>query len=363
MKSSSFAGEIQVERRSSAKEQNSRPARWRRPGVLVGALVFAGGLCAIVMMPFFSSTASSELEDTKPIPAPVDGQRAFGYLKLVSDIGPRIAGSEANTRQRNMVVEHFKKLGASVKEEEFAAIHPLTGKRVKMVNVIGSWNPDRTERVVIGAHYDSRPFPDEEVDPNLRRARFIGANDGASGVALLMELAHHLKEFPTPWGVDLVLFDGEELVYEGPEGRQGEFFLGSKAFAKAHPNKKGAKVRYVAGFVVDMVAGKDLIIDKEPMSLKLAGGLVRQTWSVAERLDPPSKVFRNNVGREVQDDHLPLNNVGIPTIDIIDFEYPHWHRASDIPENCAPEGLKEVGRVLTGWLSLPKPPPAKKTRR
>ena len=97
-----------------------------------------------------------------------------------------------------------------------------------MVNLIGSWNPDRTsERVVIGAHYDTRPFPDEDRDPARRTLPFVGANDGASGVALLMEIAHHLDKLPTPWGVDLVLFDGEELVYGQGQDQDGEYFLGA----------------------------------------------------------------------------------------------------------------------------------------
>ena len=104
-----------------------------------------------------------------------------------------------------------------------------------------------------------------------------------------------------------------------------------------------------------MVGDKDLVIDKEPMSLKLAGSLMRQIWDIAEQLDPPATAFRNNVGQEVSDDHLPLNSAGIPTIDLIDFDYPHWHRASDTPDKCSAESLEQVGRVVTAWLALPKP--------
>src|SRR5437762_2418321 len=151
-------------------------------------------------------------------PAPIDGRRAYGYLKQICDIGPRIAGSEANARQRKLVAEHFTKRGGTVREQPFRAEHPLTGRRVDMVNLIGSWHPDRLQRVVIGAHYDTRPHPDQEDDPERRKLPFLGANDGASGVALLMEIAHHLDKLETSWGVDLVLFDGEELVY-GDEPR------------------------------------------------------------------------------------------------------------------------------------------------
>src|SRR5262249_48809332 len=157
-----------------------------------------------------------------------------------------------------------------------------------------------------------------EPDPAKRKAPFIGANDGASGVALLMEIAHHLKDSPTPWGVDLVLFDGEELVF-GPSGAtRGDYFLGSSAFARAYEAgraKDPNSPRYVAGLVLAMVGDRDLKIDKEPYSLARAPQLVAEVWSVARGLRAPA--FRDRVGPAVFDDHLKLNDGGIPAIDII----------------------------------------------
>ena len=285
---------------------------------------------------------------------PIDGERAYRYLKQLCDIGPRVAGSEANARQRKLVAEHFAKLGGKVREQPFRGRHPLNGQRVEMVNLIGSWKPERNQRIVIGAHYDTRPHPDEETDPERQKLPFLGANDGASGVALLMELAHHLADLETPVGVDLVLFDGEELVY-GNNPRAGEYFLGSKYFAQVYADqvdRRRTPVRYVAGMVLDMVGGKNLQINQEPNSLNLAPDLVREVWAIASRLQARS--FRFREGREVLDDHLPLNNVGIPAIDIIDFDYPYWHKADDLPENCSAESLAEVGRVVATWLTQPR---------
>ncbi len=146
-----------------------------------------------------------------PTPAPIDGKRAYGYLQQICKIGPRPAGSAANARQREMVAKHFKATGGTVREQPFSGTDPRSGAKVAMANLIGSWHPERARRVLLGAHYDTRPFPDEERDPEKRTTPFIGANDGASGVALLMEIAHHLSDLNTPWGVDLALFDGEEL--------------------------------------------------------------------------------------------------------------------------------------------------------
>jgi hypothetical protein len=287
-------------------------------------------------------------------PAPIDGQRAYGYLKQICEIGPRTAGSEANRRQRKLVADHFAKTGGKVREQPFRALHPVTGQPLVLANLIGSWNPDRLERVVIGAHYDTRPHPDEEDDPERHELPFLGANDGASGVALLMEIANHLNELETPWGVDLVLFDGEELVF-GNNPRVGEYFLGSREFARIYAdqrNNRRSRMRYAAGMVLDMVGGRNLQLNQEPNSLRAAPELVRQVWAVARGLNASS--FRTRQGREVLDDHLALIDVGIPAIDLIDFEYRYWHKADDLPEHCSAESLAEVGRVVTAWLALPR---------
>ena len=288
-----------------------------------------------------------------PTPPAIDGKRAYGYLKQICEIGPRTAGSAANTRQRELVKAHFKKMGGEIHEQPWRGEDPKTGQPLTFVNLIGSWHPERTERIVIGAHYDTRPHPDQEVDPNRFEMPFIGANDGASGVALLMEIAHHLDKLDTQWGVDLVLFDAEEIVY-GNRPTIGEYFLGSKEFARIYQEqtqKKTSTKRYAAGIVLDMVGGRNLQLPQDPYSMEHAPKLVNEIWSVAKSLD--ARAFVNRMGPEVTDDHIPLNEVGgIPTIDIIDFHYPYWHKADDVPENCSAESLEQVGRVVTAWLSV-----------
>lgn len=284
--------------------------------------------------------------------APINGARAYGYLKQINDLGPRPAGSAANTLQRQLVAQHFAQSGALVREQPFSGVDPVSRANVAMANLIGSWHPERTDRVVIAAHYDTRPFPDQETDPSLRQIPYLGANDGASGVALLMELANHLRSLPTSVGVDLVLFDGEELVYN----ERGEYFLGSNEFARVYNQEleQGKTAdRYKSALVLDMVGGKNLQLKKEPYSLQQAPGLVQEVWGVARRLKAPA--FRNRIGRPVLDDHVALSRGGIPAIDLIDFDYQYWHKSQDRPENCSPASLRQVGRVVTGWLSQYRP--------
>jgi glutaminyl-peptide cyclotransferase len=316
------------------------------PLLIVGA---AAGL-AVPFQQWFSPAEANAAMFASP-PA-IDGPRAYEYLKKIVAIGPHTAGSESNTRVRKLVAEHFTKMGAKVREQPFRAVHPVTGKPLLMSNLVASWKPDVLQRVVIGAHYDTRPHPDQE-DPNRRNLPFLGANDPGSGIAVLMEIANHLTDLDTRWGVDLVLFDGEELVF-GNDPRVGEYFLGSDEFARIYVeqrDRRRSKVRYAAGIVLDMVGGRELRIKQEPNSVDAAPQLVRQVWEVARSLRINS--FRFEEGREVMDDHLALIRAGIPTIDLIDFDYPYWHKADDLPENCAAESLADVGRVVTTWLTLP----------
>ena len=321
----------------------------------------AAGALRFPFQPWFSPAEANAT--MLAAPPPIDGERAYGYLKQIVEIGPHTAGSEANTRVRKLVADHFTKMGGKLREQPFRAVHPMTGKPLLMVNLVASWKPENLQRIVIGAHYDTRPHPDQEALPDRRNLPFVGANDPGSGIAVLMEIANHLTGLDTQWGVDLVLFDGEELVF-GNDPRVGEYFLGSDEFARVYVeqrDRRRSKMRYAAGMVLDMVGGRDLRIKQEPNSVDAAPQLVRQVWDVARSLRIDS--FRREMGREVMDDHLALIRAGIPTIDIIDFDYPYWHKADDLPENCSADSLADVGRVVTTWLTLPPPKAAQPRKR
>jgi hypothetical protein len=287
--------------------------------------------------------AADRVPPEAPPPVEINGKRAMDYLKAVCAIGPRMSGTAGMRRQQELLRKHFERLGGKVRMQEFKAKQVSRREPVPMANLIVSWHPERTRRVILCSHYDTRPIADQEPDPRKWRERFVSANDGGSGVALLMELAHHMKDLKTAVGVDFVLFDGEEYVFQ----RSDLYFFGSKEFARAWRASK-ARPEYGAAILMDMIAGKDVRLPAEDYSFTRAKPLVLQIWKIAR--EQGCGAFQDRVGDRVLDDHLALLNAGIPAIDLIDFHYPHWHRLTDVPENCSEDGILQVGRVLTVWL-------------
>ncbi|GAB4145795.1 MAG: M28 family peptidase [Planctomycetaceae bacterium] len=284
-----------------------------------------------------------------------DSQRAKKYLDAICKIGKRVSGTKGMEQQQKLLADHFRKFGAQVSLQSFDIAHPLTGQPVRLANLIVTWDPDAKERILIGCHYDTRPFPDR--DPRNPRGLFLGANDGASGVALLMEMAHHMKKSKRKYGVDFVFFDAEELIFADPSqlGRGKDdisnYFIGSKYFAKQyrdHPPKH----RYLCGAIVDMVGDRNLNLYLEKNSLRYAPDVTKRIWKTASSLRIREFVYREK--HDVNDDHMPLNTIAkIPTCDIIDFDYPYWHTTGDTPAKCSGRSLVKVGRVLMKWLEDP----------
>ena len=273
-----------------------------------------------------------------------DANRAMQYLQQVCDIGPRISGTEGMQKQQELIEQHFAKFPCQVQHQDFDVAHPETGEPVRMRNIIVSWHPEATQRVLLACHYDTRPRPDRELNPFQRNKPFIGANDGASGVALFMELAHQMPAIKPHYGVDFIFFDGEELVYDSKD----KYFWGSEYFAKQYRDQP-PQHRYVAGVLVDMIADKNLNIFQEGNSLKYAPAVTQSVWKVAADLHETAFIGRRK--HNLSDDHLPLNETArIPTCDIIDFDYPHWHTRNDVPAACSGESVVRVGRVLVTWL-------------
>jgi hypothetical protein len=311
--------------------------------VVIVALLVATG-CFVMSKPPTGGTAPEAAGDKE---SDFDAKRAMGYLEAICKIGPRISGSEGMKKQQELIEKHFKDLGAKVEYQKFTARQVSRRQPTEMANMIVSWHPDRQRRVILCSHYDTRPIADQEGDRRDWGKPFVSANDGGSGVALLMELGHHMKDLQTNVGVDFVFFDGEEYIFEPKGPNRDHYFFGSEEFADRY--KKGKmKGKYVAAILLDMIAGKEAMFPGEQNSLWKARKLVEDVWEVARELK--AGAFVKEPGPEVEDDHLALNAADIPAIDIIDFSYPHWHKLSDTPENCSGESMAQVARVLSAWL-------------
>lgn len=318
-----------------------------------------------------------------------DEDRSFAHLENVCAFGRRFSTSRGMTQQQDYIRQHFESLGVQIFTQPFFVRNPLDGRQVELANMVARFHPHRSKRLLLCCHYDTRPFPD--LDRRNPHGVFIGANDGASGVAVLCELARHMNqlsgelesdltttaEHPKAddgkYGIDFAFFDGEEFVYVA---RRDPMFLGSTHFANQYartgrpPEPKvsrgdvsqlqsaqPADSRYVFAILIDMVGDKNLQIFYEGNSLRYAPRLTKSIWDVAARMKV--KEFVPKQKHHLRDDHLPLNQIArIPTCDIIDFDFPSarrkhafWHTEADVVKNCSAKSLGIVGSVLLQWLA------------
>jgi hypothetical protein len=311
------------------------------------SVLLLGGL---VLLWCNHGASTSAAADKVPEPIEIDEERVMKYLDAVCAIGPRISGTEGMTKQQTLIEKHFTGLGAKVRYQKFTGKQPRK-RPVEMANMIVSYNPDAERRVILCCHYDTRPIADQENNPRRWKEPFVSANDGGSGVALLMEMGHHMKKLKLSVGVDFVFFDGEEYIHD-PSEDESYYFLGSRHFAREY-GKIRKQTKYTAAILLDMIAGKGAEFPMEQNSVFHAGKLVREVWDIAAELK--CEVFTKGMSKvAVNDDHIPLNEGGIPAIDIIDFEYPHWHKLTDVPKNCSAKPMTQVAKVLSLWLQRQK---------
>jgi glutaminyl-peptide cyclotransferase len=263
-----------------------------------------------------------------------DSERAFRFLERQCAFGPRAPGAVGHAEAELWLVETLEDLTDDVAVQRFVAVSG--GREIGLTNVIASFRPEERERVLLAAHWDTRSVADLDPDPANRGRPILGANDGASGTAVLLELATLMHERRPACGVDIVLFDGED---GGGGGGLGNWCLGSSYYA----TRLGDYCPRLA-VVVDMVGDSDLSIPVEPNSLRGAPEAVALVWGAARRAR--STAFEERRGRAMFDDHIPLLKAGIPSVLVIDAEYGAWHTLGDTPDKCSPASLAQVGRVL-----------------
>ena len=287
-------------------------------------LIFVAGLsCA-------SAGAGAEVPE-------FDSQKAFSYLLKQCEIGPRHPGSPGHRRGREYLQVTLAQYADNVRTQPFPLRFGSPEQTEEAYNIIARFQPEKKERILLCAHWDTRPWADEDPDPKNHDTPVLGANDGASGVAVLLEVARLLHNHKAPVGVDIVLFDGEDA---GTSGRMNSWAQGAQYFART----LAPRDRPVLGVLIDMIGDADLVITKEANSLSAARPVVDKVWKIAQDLG--CTAFKPRLGSSIMDDHIPLLQAGIPCIDLIDLDYPYWHTVSDTPDKCSAASLDQVGRVL-----------------
>ncbi len=316
-------------------------------------LIFAIVLSFLSACGFASHSNKVKQDNTTVRVVPIfNPDSAYHYVKAQCDFGPRVPGTEAHVACLNYFIKQFNRFGADtvIVQEGEMTIYDGTKKPVR--NVVASYDLSKPNRVMICAHWDSRPFADNDINPDNRYKPIIGANDGASGVGVILEIARQLGMKDASMGVDLILFDLED--WGAPDWAQsklsdGGWALGSKYWA-SRPHIPGYQAQFA--ILLDMVGAQGAQFYREYFSDQYASWVVDRVWNKAADLGL-GHVFVNQRGGGVTDDHINVNRAGIPCIDIIQFQTDtesgfgdYWHTHNDDMRNIDQSTLDAVGRVL-----------------
>jgi len=313
---------------------------------------------------FVSCGEKSKKSEEKNSPARVvnlplfDGDSAYFFVEKQLKFGPRVPNTKAHQAAGDYFVAQFKRYGAVVTEQKFDALS-FDGQHLALRNIIASFNPDHKKRILLAAHWDTRPFADkDEINPD---GVFEGADDGASGVGVLLEVARLLSKQPTSVGVDFILFDGEDWGEKNsmhnqvplPEGLQSWWCLGSQYWSK---NKHQKNYSAYYGILLDMVGSKRAHFFREGLSLEFAPSVVEKVWNTAARLGYSDYFVKQNAS-EITDDHQFVNRIGkIPMIDIVHYHPVHGyfgdyhHTQKDNLDLISKETLQAVGTTLSNVI-------------
>ena len=308
-------------------------------------------------------TSACQNPKTTATPAPTEEQApavvfnadsALASIQAQCAFGPRVPDSEAHRLCGDYIVEKFKSYGLKVIEQETTVVG-WDKKRLPCRNIIASYRPELQERIAFAAHWDCRPWSDNDKDDKNHRTPVMGANDGASGIGVMVELARLMEEIDPAVGIDFLCFDMEDYgaPYWGNDQAPqdgSDWCLGSQYWAN-HPHVDGYTARY--GVLLDMVGGKHATYYHEGFSLRYAADIVQRIWAMAQTVGA-EKYFINEDGTWATDDHVSMNEIaGIPTVDIIPYHKnqeasfgPTWHTVNDTPENISTETLKAVGQTM-----------------
>lgn len=271
---------------------------------------------------------------------------AYQYIKTQVDFGPRVPNTDAHKACGDYLAGKLEEFGAKIYNQNIN-LSAYNGTLLKARNIIGAFNPEAKKRIALFAHWDSRPWADEDPDPKKHYSPILGANDGASGVGVLLEIARQMQMQQPELGIDIIFVDAEDYgthsAYEG-EHKVESWGLGSQAWARS-PHVAGYNARF--GILLDMVGGKNPEFRYEKLSEEVASGVNRKVWKAAKQLGY-DRFFVPKDGGEVTDDHTFINRYAkIPTIDIVPYGFfKHWHTEKDDMDAISKETLQAVGQTV-----------------
>ena len=316
-------------------------------------LKFSTFLCLLALG--FSCKQSPKTQNavTENISVPVfNADSAYHYTATQVSFGPRVPGTEAHEACGNYLSGELKRLGATVTEQE-ATLQLQDGTPIRIKNIIGSFQPENKSRILLCAHWDSRPYADHDPNPDNRTKPIDGANDGAGACAALLEIARQAGTNPPAVGLDIIFFDMEDWGppnFPSKNSHYGDWCMGSDYWAR-NPHVPNYTARY--GILLDMVSAPDAQFYKEMNSQQRAPSIVKKVWEAA-RATGYDSYFIDRDGGSVMDDHIPVMDYRkIPCIDIIHFDPDspsgfgsYWHTLNDTMDNVSKETLTAVGQTV-----------------
>jgi len=277
---------------------------------------------------------------------------AYNYVKAQTDFGPRVNNTAAHEKCAAWLEQKLKSYTKDVTIQK-AKVRAYNGTSLNMKNIIASFNPDAPGRIMLCSHWDSRPYADWDEDKSKNRTPIDGANDGASGVGVLIEIARIISQNKINMGLDIIFFDAEDYGEPQDDNKkynEDNWGLGSQYWAK-NPHVPNYKAHY--GILLDMVGVENANYTKEGFSMEYAPDVMNKVWDAAARIGYGGN-FSNAQTNPITDDHYYVNKIsGIPTIDIIHYDsqtssgfYKNWHTTNDNIENVDKRSLKAVGQTL-----------------
>jgi hypothetical protein len=272
----------------------------------------------------------------------LDAELADSLVERQMGFGPRVPGTAAHTAALEWMTTYLEERADTVEQIPFTYV-TSTGDTLELTNVFARFRPEAGSRVLLLAHWDSRPVAERSADPAERALPLPGANDGASGVAILLTIADALAANPPGIGVDILLTDGEDWGHDPVTfaTRIEDMLLGARHFA----DTRGATYRPLYGILLDLVGDQSPRFPREGHSMAYAPEVVERVWDKAAELGY-GDIFVNGMGQAITDDHVPLNEAGIRTIDVIDFDYPYWHTREDTADKISARTMDVVGEVI-----------------